>query len=139
MGKLTDGAAASYYYFITFYGRYFSTPLGVLGHASTIYFLTLTRFPALIRLFPSFLHFIATIGITLYVVGALGGKYIHFRGTPYRREREVQVHADPYSTMKILPNLVPLYEYIGNESRRQGYDELADRIDVLVKRSEKIL
>ena len=97
-------------------------PLALLNFATIFYYNAIANIQFLKEIFTNFYLFtiIAGVSFTLFF-GCLG--YIYKRKSKfYTSQVEVDIDANPYMTIKITPNSIPIYESFCELFEREGID-----------------
>ena len=86
----------SWFYFRTGWSMYFAFLISAINTLTVTYYLAVEKVPALVEIFPSFLHYILIfVGIGFPVLVATG--YAHFKRTSARKaEVDISVETNPY-------------------------------------------
>lgn len=86
----------SWFYFRTGWSMYFAFVLSALNTLTVTYYLAVEKVPALVQIFPSFLHYVVIfVGIGFPILVATG--YAHFKRTSARKaEVDISVETNPY-------------------------------------------
>lgn len=93
----------SWFYFRTGWSMYFAFILSAINTLTVTYYLAVEKVPALVEIFPSFLHYVVIfVGIGFPILVATG--YAHFKRTSARKaEVDISVETNPYM-IRILVN-----------------------------------
>ena len=86
----------SWFYFRTGWSMYFAFILSAINTLTVTYYLAVEKVPALVEIFPSFLHYVVIfVGIGFPILVATG--YAHFKRTSARKaEVDISVETNPY-------------------------------------------
>ena len=92
----------SWYYFRMGWGTYFAFIFAAINTLVVTYYLAIERVPALLTIFPNFLHYIliiSTIGVPLLIIVG----YIHYKRTlAFKSEIDIVVESNPYQRRNIV-------------------------------------
>jgi len=92
----------SWFYFRMGWSTYFAFVLGAVNTLTVTYYLAIEKVPALVAIFPSFIHYVlisVSIGIPILIV--IG--YIHYKRTlAYKSETDVVAESNPYNRRNIV-------------------------------------
>ena len=92
----------SWYYFRMGWGTYFAFIFAAINTLVVTYYLAIERVPALLTIFPNFLHYIliiSTIGVPLLIIVG----YIHYKRTlAFKSEIDIVVESHPYQRRNIV-------------------------------------
>ena len=101
----------SWYYFRMGWGTYFAFIFAAINTLVVTYYLAIERVPALLTIFPNFLHYvliISTIGVPLLIIVG----YIHYKRTlAFKSEIDIVVESNPYQRRNIV-NITLILESI---------------------------
>lgn len=129
------GAKRALYYIRQGYGLA-SLPLVFFGYASSIYYLAIENVPFLHRFFPSFSSFLLLAGTTLPIGCGFLGYFYMKRSWFFREAAEISTEANPYSTIKVAPVMVPIYKLWYEFAVKEGYTDIANKMRVIIANSE---
>ena len=101
----------SWYYFRIGWATYFALIFAAINTLVVTYYLAIERVPALLTIFPNFLHYvliISTIGVPLLIIVG----YIHYKRTlAFKSEIDIVVESNPYQRRNIV-NITLILESI---------------------------
>ena len=96
----------SWFYFRMGWSTYFAFVMGAVNTLTVTYYLAIERVPALLDIFPTFIHYtiiLVSIGIPILIV--IG--YIHFKRTlAYKSETDVVAESNPYNRRNLVNNSI---------------------------------
>jgi hypothetical protein len=86
----------SWFYFRTGWSMYFAFILSAINTLTVTYYLAVEKVPALVEIFPTFLHYVVIfIGLGFPILVATG--YAHYKRTSARKaEVDISVETNPY-------------------------------------------
>lgn len=86
----------SWFYFRTGWSMYFAFILSAINTLTVTYYLAVEKVPALVEIFPSFVHYVVIfVGIGFPILVITG--YAHFKRTSARKaEVDISVETNPY-------------------------------------------
>ena len=101
----------SWYYFRMGWGTYFAFIFAAINTLVVTYYLAIERIPALLSIFPNFVHYvliISVIGVPLLIIVG----YIHYKRTlAFKSEIDIVVESNPYQRRNIV-NITLILESI---------------------------
>ena len=101
----------SWYYFRMGWGTYFAFIFAAINTLVVTYYLAIERVPALLSIFPNFVHYvliISVIGVPLLIIVG----YIHYKRTlAFKSEIDIVVESNPYQRRNIV-NITLILESI---------------------------
>ncbi len=92
----------TWYYFRMGWSLYFAFVFAAINTMVVTYYLAIERYPPLLELFPSFIHYVVILsGIGIPVLTAIG--YAHFKKTPaFKSETEIAIESNPFQRRMII-------------------------------------
>ena len=89
-------AFRAWFYFRTGWSMYFAFILSAINTLTVTYYLAVEKVPALVEIFPTFLHYVVIfIGLGFPILVATG--YAHYKRTSARKaEVDISVETNPY-------------------------------------------
>lgn len=92
-----------WFYFRTGWAMYFAFILAAVNTLTVTYYLAIERYPLLLAIFPTFLHYVViSVSIAIPILSLIG--YSHFKRTAgYKAEMDISVESNPYWT-RIIAN-----------------------------------
>ena len=109
------------FYFREGYGLA-SLPFAVLGYASSIYYLAVKDNPLILSVFPEFKYFLMVAGVGLPVFCAIVGWTYMKRSFFFKTKQDVMVEANPYTTTRMVPVWLPMWEGLAEILDLHGID-----------------
>jgi len=98
-----------WFYFRSGWSSYFAFIMAAINTLTVTYYLAIQRYPLLETIFPTFLQYVAIIGIIGIPLLILVG-YAHWKKTPaYRSEADIWMESNPYQA-RLLVNSEILFK-----------------------------
>lgn len=135
--KLKEILIRSWYYYPTGYGRYISYPLGIIGFATSIYYLAIRNIPFLAAIFTQFHVFVVLVMVVVYSLGAIIGWW-HFHKSPFfKKEQEIIAESNPFAYDTLQRISLPTWKLFRQMALNNGMRDVVEEMDEIIQRSIK--
>ena len=92
----------AWFYFRNGWSLYFAFIFAAVNTLTVTYYLAIERIPALLAIFPSFLHYVVIISVTGVPILVLIG-YAHYKRTAaFRSEADISMETNPYQRRMVV-------------------------------------